>query len=572
MDMLHKNSKVKDEVKTGPERSKFRYRRIRRYSIFLAALVSLTPLVIMTIINSHQYQKALKAEMINPISRQTSNAKRSLEAFSASRRSALRLIVSEKSFEELLDREKLASTLRHMRESFRGFVDLGLIDSEGRQRSYVGPYSLEGKVYKDQDWFHEAIMRGVYVSDVFEGYRGFPHMVIAVMHEKEDGDFYILRATIDSDILYRQILSQRMSPASDMFLINHSGILQTPSRYHGNVLEKCPLPVPPYSPESEVIEDVDAEGNPYVLGYAYIENSPFILMEAIQPQFFMRSWLVVRNNLLLFLGISAVIILAVVIWGSYYMVGRIREADLRRVKSLHQIEYTNKMASIGRLAAGVAHEINNPLAIVNENAGVLKDMITYGEHFPKQEKVLKHVKSILSSVDRCSAITHRLLGFAKRMDPHVDEINLHELLKEVLGFLGKEAEHRNIDVQFNISDGLPVVQSDRGQLQQVFLNIINNAFAAVSEGGRIDIDMRERDADKVAIEIKDNGKGIAKAELERIFEPFFTTKKEYGTGLGLSITYGIVKRLGGDITVESKVGVGTAFTVILPIEYTKVEE
>lgn len=573
MKRLFDNGEPEHNVgKIDPEQTKFRYRRLRKYSIFLTALVSLTPLIIMTIINSVQYKKALRAEMIYPISRQTSNTKRSLEAFIAERRSALNLIIHEKSFKDLLDRDKLAATLNHIKQSFGGFVDLGLICSDGQHCSYVGPYNLEGKNYRDQDWFHEVTLKGVYVSDVFKGYRGFPHLVIAVMHQMEEGNFYILRATIDSDILYRIILSQRTRPSTDVFLINYSGVFQTPSRYHGNILEECDLLIPPYSSESEVIEEVDNEGNPYVLGYAYIENSPFILMEVIQPQFFMRSWLSVRNNLLLFLGISIIIILAVIIWGSYYMVGRIREVDLKRVKALHQIEYTNKMASIGRLAAGVAHEINNPLAIINENAGMLNDMMTYGSSLPDKEKVMKHVKSIISSVDRCSATTHRLLGFAKRMDPRVEEINLNQLLREVLGFLGKEAEHRNVSVNFDVPESLPAIKSDRGQLQQVFLNIINNAFAAVDDGGRVDIRMNEIGDERVAVVIKDDGKGIPKDELERIFEPFFTTKKEYGTGLGLSITYGIVKKLGGDINVKSKVGMGATFTVILPVELTKVQE
>jgi two-component system NtrC family sensor kinase len=106
-------------------------------------------------------------------------------------------------------------------------------------------------------------------------------------------------------------------------------------------------------------------------------------------------------------------------------------------------------------------------------------------------------------------------------------------------------------------------------LQQVFLNIINNAFAAIENSGQIDIAIEERGHDRLAVMITDNGKGIPKDELERIFEPFFTTKKEYGTGLGLSITYGIIKKLGGDIFVKSRVGVGTTFTVILPFRVSE---
>jgi two-component system NtrC family sensor kinase len=330
------------------------------------------------------------------------------------------------------------------------------------------------------------------------------------------------------------------------------------------------LAVPPYSSRPEVLEGQTGEGQSYLLGYAYIERTPFILMIVAQRDDLMKNWMSARRDLIWFLIGSVVLILLVIFWGSIYMVNRVREADLKRDALLHNVEYTNKMASIGRLATGVAHEINNPLAIINEKAGLVKDLALRTEDFPQKEKIIKHVDSLLANVERCSTITHRLLGFAKRMDVSLETINLELLIREVLGFLEKEASYRNISVHFHIPEGFPSIQSDRGQLQQVFLNIINNAFAAMKEGGRIDISMREeRDEDAVAVIIKDNGHGISKEDLPRIFEPFFTTKKEGGVGLGLSITYGIVEKLGGRIGVESAVGQGTEFTVVLPAKKTR---
>ena len=151
------------------------------------------------------------------------------------------------------------------------------------------------------------------------------------------------------------------------------------------------------------------------------------------------------------------------------------------------------------------------------------------------------------------------------MDVQTETIDLENLLREVLGFLEQEAEYRDLTVSFQVQDKLPTAVSDRGQLQQVFLNILNNAFAAVSDGGRIGIELAREDADHVAVTIADDGVGIPKEHLQRIFEPFFTTKSGTGTGLGLSITYGIVKKLGGTCRVESEVGTGTRFTVVLPI-------
>jgi two-component system, NtrC family, sensor kinase len=212
----------------------------------------------------------------------------------------------------------------------------------------------------------------------------------------------------------------------------------------------------------------------------------------------------------------------------------------------------------------VAHEINNPLAIINEKGGLMKDLIEFTPDFPEQGKFLGLAESILQSVERCRAITHRLLGFARRMDVQIEVLELNELLREVLGFLEKEAFHRNIEMRLQLADDLPRISSDRGQLQQVFLNIVNNAFQAVDDGGSVSMTSWDRDPDTVGVSVQDNGRGMSEETLKHIFEPFFTTKKGQGTGLGLSITYGIVKKLGGDIEVHSKEGQGTTFTVFLP--------
>jgi two-component system NtrC family sensor kinase len=234
------------------------------------------------------------------------------------------------------------------------------------------------------------------------------------------------------------------------------------------------------------------------------------------------------------------------------------------------VEHTAKLASLGRLAAGVAHEINNPLAIINEKAGLLKDLVEFSKEYHDREKLKVQVESILRSVNRCREITHRLLGFAKRMDVKVETIYLNELLQEVLGFLEKEAFHRNIKVNFNLAPDLAPIAHDRGQLQQVFLNIINNAFEAVEDGGNITISTKENETEPGVVEvaIADDGRGIHPDDLKHIFDPFYSKGKEQGTGLGLSISYGIVAKCGGDIRLESKLGKGSTFTVVLPQKCT----
>jgi len=553
------------KARPDPLLHKRRYRRLLVVAGFSIALVSVIPLVIMTLINYHQYKEAFHTEMIRPIARYTSNAKQALESALSERLSAMSLVVREKSLEDLTNQQKLKRLFINMKQAFGGFIDLGLIDADGRMVSYVGPYRLKGKNYKGHNWFNAVNLRGAYISDVFMGYRNFPHFVMAVRHDSDSDEAYMLRATIDTEMLNRNIFGLEPQMASDAFIVNHQGVLQTPSRFYGSVLQYCPLPMPQHSPNAEVLEMADEKGEPVVMGYAYIERSPFVVMELSRPGAMQESWLSLRRELLVFLGISILIVLGVVFWGTRYMVNSIRDVDIKRATVFHKMEYTNKLAAIGRLGAGVAHEINNPLAIISEKAGLLKDLASMSEKPLPREKIVELIDSVLNSVGRCSAITRRLLGFAKQIDVRHEKINLELLCREVLAFLDKEAGYRDISINFDIPENLPTIESDRGQLQQVFLNIINNAFAAVEDGGKIVISMEEIDVGNVAVSITDDGMGIPEENLEQLFEPFFTTKKGFGTGLGLSITYGIVEKLGGQIKVKSKLGEGTCFTIVLPV-------
>ena len=227
---------------------------------------------------------------------------------------------------------------------------------------------------------------------------------------------------------------------------------------------------------------------------------------------------------------------------------------------------SHKMEAIGRLAAGVAHEINNPLAIINEKAGLMKDFLEMSANLEQnKEKFDDLITSIFESVNRCRNITHRLLGFSRRIDGTSEAINLNDAVREVLEFIEKEMLFRNIRLDLHLREDIPAIVSDKGQLQQVFLNIVNNAVDAVGKDGVIEIRTDIKDEHTVTVLIKDTGPGIPQEILRHIFEPFYTTKeKGKGTGLGLSISYGIMQKLGGTILVRSEVNKGTAFTVEIP--------
>jgi PAS domain S-box-containing protein len=233
-----------------------------------------------------------------------------------------------------------------------------------------------------------------------------------------------------------------------------------------------------------------------------------------------------------------------------------------------QLMRSEKLASLGLLVSGVAHEINNPLAIINEKAGLMKDYMQLSDEFNHREKFLGLLESISDSVDRAREIIRRFLGFARQKDGQTQDVDLRRLLEDVLGFLEKEAFHRNLDVQLDFSQDVPIMESDKGRLQEVFLNIIKNAIEVVDDGGQISVTTRLKDPDTVRVSITDDGCGMFPEQVKQIFKPFHTSGKESGTGLGLYITHQIVtKELGGQITVQSEEGKGTTFTVELPLKW-----
>ena len=544
------------------------YKRLWRTTLLSALAVTLIPLLLLTAVNLYQHDQQFhlhRSEIFNQMERLLAINKVQVSNFLLERRAALTYVNMNNSLAELSDPEKLGVVFRRLRNAFGGFVDLGIIDDSGIQRAYIGPYNLQGKEYKTQGWYKEVLIRGIYVSDVFLGHRNFPHFVIAVRHESETDQPYVLRATIDTDHLNQLLNTGPSRPSDDVFLLNSEGILQTPSRRYGAVLSEFVLPGEPLREWRGIREVLNNPSGPLFVGMAKVKATPFTVTVVEHPADLLAKWDLLRINVLIMVGISVIGILVVVWWGTTTLVNRLYEADHRRAAVLHEVEYTNKLASIGRLAAGVAHEINNPIAIINEKVGLMADILEVSEDFPQKEMFQNEAYHIQDSVRRISEITHRLLGFARHLPVKQEQIYLEALLKEVLGFLGREAQYRNVTISMDCKNEVPALNSDKGQLQQVFLNIINNALAAVNDGGAIEIKVDRRGLNQVEVRVKDNGTGIAKKDLKNIFEPFFSTKGERGTGLGLSITYGIVKKLGGEIEVESELGKGSTFTIVLPL-------
>jgi len=241
--------------------------------------------------------------------------------------------------------------------------------------------------------------------------------------------------------------------------------------------------------------------------------------------------------------------------------------DLDRVPE-DRLEQFQKLAAIRVLSAGIAHEINNPLAIIRQEAEwmqlILKKEVLAAEEL---QELRSSVGQVVQQVERCTEIIRNLLDFSQQRQPVMQELDLNRLTEDMARLVEREAKPSNIEIVRQYQGQLPAVYSDAPQLRQIILNLLINAGQAIGRDGAITVSTRPaEEGEMVELVISDTGCGIPAKDLPKIFDPFFTTKPAgQGTGLGLAICHGLIQRLGGRITVESRVGQGATFTLELPL-------
>jgi two-component system NtrC family sensor kinase len=497
-----------------------------------------------------------------------------LKAIAESQANTLDLFLSERrvNLSNLIDNpafnfphpDAMEEGLEALKRMSDAFVDLGFFDTTGVQIAYAGPYhTLEKRSYRSEEWYVtlRSQEENHIITDIYLGFRKKPHFTIAVKRGM-NGQFVVLRSTLDPGKIYEYVSSLEGAQEVLTSLVDRAGTYQLVKSTVGEPLETSSF-TPPQGPR-QGIRTEEVGGNSFTYAYAWLRevNWALIAQKSTGRAAPFFSGLRLRILSVAF-GLIAI--------GFFVILMRAKKQVELRVESEStraQLEHATKLASVGELAAGIAHEINNPLAAISEEAGLMKDLMdpSLGTPVPPQE-LAYHLDSIQESVFRCRDITRKLLGFVRRADLSLEEHDLHQVLDEVLeGLLGHEMRVSNIEIVREYARDIPVMITDANQLEQVFLNIINNAVDAL-EGrpGRITV-RTARAGELVMISITDTGRGIRPEQMEKIFMPFYTTKEVgKGTGLGLSVSYGIIKSLGGQIRVESMPGKGSTFTIVLPL-------
>ena len=248
------------------------------------------------------------------------------------------------------------------------------------------------------------------------------------------------------------------------------------------------------------------------------------------------------------------------------MVGRLARAERERQVLTDRVAEVEKMALVGRLAASVSHEINNPLQIISEHSALADELLDEAPAGAAVDECRRSVRKIRDQVRRTTAITRRLFGFARAPERERAPVDVRAAVEETIALLEAEAARHRIAIVRDHEPDLAPVVTDAAQLQQVFLNVLANAIDAIGEGGEIRVSTRS-DGRSLWIRFLDTGPGLSAEGRERVFEPFFTTKpRGKGTGLGLYLSHAIAERLGGDLTAANRAEGGCVFTVRLPVE------
>jgi two-component system NtrC family sensor kinase len=542
-----------------------RYEQLFRRMALTGLAVALIPLYLVGaaiyIYFASSQEQAQRAQLQN-LAVNRSNA---VQLFLAERTAMLEALAHTASLEGLVREGELHNVLEILNRRQQSFVDLGIIDAAGDHLAYEGPFRLEDRNYGGEPWFEEAMVRGVYISDVFLGFRRVPHFVIAVRRE-DVPEPWILRATIDSEVFTRLVRSGQVGLTGNAYIVNRAGLYQTPPRFDGEILGRAPFSPSIAPPGVNVVSRETEDGRRVLTAFAWMTTKDWLLVVDRDPREAMSPLRQALKVELVAMLAASLLVGGAVVFHTRQMVARLAAEDRKRVATEAQLAHSARLVSLGRMAAGVAHEINNPLAAIGELAGLMEDLID--EEFlassPHAGLFQDNVRKIQSHVDRTRGITHRMLGFARRMEPHQDTFNVNDVVGEALSFIEREASFRGVELIRQLDPALPMIKSDRAQLQQVFLNLLNNALDAVSEGGRIMVTTRVV-ADSVVVMVEDDGSGIPEELHDRIFDPFFTTKAPgEGSGLGLSICHTIMKGLGGSLSFDSAPGEGTIFRVRLP--------
>ncbi len=553
------------------------YATIRKIILTIMIVLPVIPFVLVLAIGYYYFTDSIESKTIASMRRIVEDHREMIDSFLMERKADLAFVLSSYTYNDLADPETLYRVFERLQKESPAFVDLGVFNEEGIHVAYQGPYKLVGKDYGNEEWFKAVLSEGYYISDIFLGFRRIPHFIIALARNQNDKK-WVLRATIDTYMFNDLVRKVRIGKTGEAYILNAQGVFQTERRSGGNLMDQAPDNIDRLTPHEGIKTFImdDTRGDKCVYATTWLKNKKWMLVVRQEQADAFSALRTASYLILIIILLGGIAIVAAAFYMTDRIVKRIERADAEKEELGHQLVRATRLAELGEMAAGFAHEINNPLQIIKSEQTLMEaifgDLKEKGELKASAEldEILDSMEQIKLQINRCAQITQQILKFGRQTEPVSVDVDLRQYIPEVTSMIAKKAEVHGIALRQEISDSMPQVHADPSQLQQVFLNLYNNAIDAIvaghgSSGGELTVSAGPEENGKVRISVKDNGTGISPENLKKVFSPFFTTKPVgKGTGLGLSVCYGIIDRLGGEMEVASEKGVGTTFTIRLP--------
>ena len=543
-----------------------------RARLIIGLMVSfILPYAALSVYFHFQFNSTLKKTGILNLTALSESQRNTIDLFLQERVVNLFNLFHSSEFNLNPSRHDMEYHLQHLRQVSDAFIDVGFLNVEGIQKGYAGPFpNLEGRDYSNEEWFKTLIehKQEYFISDIYLGFRKKPHFTIAT-RQLIDGRFYVMRSTLDPDKFYMFLRSISHGKEVECAIINNKGLYQIVDPDRGELLGVSDY-LPPQT-ASPGVKEIEKDGDTVLIAYAWLKETPWALLVR-QPLSIVHAGMYrTRRIMVASLTFILIIVGGLISFTANRLIGHAQTIAEKRDELQSQLVHASKLASVGELATGVAHEINNLLAIITATSGVVRDMLdpVFGLDFGF-ENINKELDTIDSAAFRARKITRQLLELGRKNTPHLVSCNINNTLDEVLsGLKEREFKVEDIEVHRDYKPDIPDILLDHDQIRQVFLNLINNAGDAISGPGTVTITTRSDDKN-VYVTITDTGDGIDPDKIDQVFNPFFTTKDTgKGTGLGLSVSLGIVEAMGGAIDVQSLKGSGSSFTVSLPIQNSK---
>ncbi|MCU0693444.1 MAG: ATP-binding protein, partial [Polyangiaceae bacterium] len=510
----------------GPPRELQHYRELLWHTLARQMLLYFLPLLLLAVFFHFQYRQMIRDSHHAHLMVLAEQQANTLDLFLRERLVNLANLIDDLEFaHKSSSRSYLQEALQELRQTSPAFVDLGVVDGQGNLAAYVGPVDFKAPVnYAREAWFLRLAgdQNVSVITDMYQGLRGQPHFTIAVKRTSAAG-VRVVRSALSPERLLEYIQSLEGAQEVNTLVVNADGVYQLVTRTLAISPERAPV-LPPRTPQRGPLH-VPGGAGAEMWAYAWMRETPWALVvherkgSGTHALLERQNW-VLFITVLFFIGMGVMILIR-----ARQIAGQQIEVEQHEAELSGQLAQAVKLASVGELAAGIAHEINNPLAIIAEEVGFLKDCMNpeFGDGKPPHD-LPEHLDIMHDAVFRCRDITRKLLTFVRQTDIKIEPHRVETVLDEVIsGMLAKELLLSNVEIVKQFDSDERVIVTDRNQLVQVFLNLIKNAVDAMPSGGTLTVRTEHRATDVVVV-VQDTGVGMTPDQMKRVFMPFFTTK------------------------------------------------